>query len=53
MFDVWKNVLAEIEAKISPEQFKTFFPDTAIISNDDGKVVVGVRNVFFVTAFNT
>ena len=52
MFDVWKNVLAEIEAKISPEQFKTFFPDTAIVSNDDGVVVVGVRNVFFITAFN-
>lgn len=46
MFDVWKNVLAEVEQAIPSEQFSTWFTGTELISADNGKVVVGVPNVF-------
>lgn len=46
MFDVWKNVLAEIEQAIPSEQFSTWFTGTELISADDEVVVIGVPNVF-------
>ena len=48
MFDGWKNVLAEIEQKITPANFSTWFHGTALVSAEGGKVVVGVKNSFFV-----
>lgn len=47
MFDVWKNVLAEVEQAIPSEQFSTWFTGTELIStSDDGTVTIGVPNVF-------
>lgn len=48
MYDVWKNALAEIEQKLSPAVFSTWFKDTSIVSCDDNKVIIGVRNSFYV-----
>ena len=48
MYDVWKNALAEIEQQISPANFSTWFQGTSIISNDDGDIVIGVKNSFYV-----
>ena len=48
MYDVWKNVLAEIEQKITPANFSTWFHGTSLVSAEGGKVVVGVKNSFFV-----
>lgn len=44
--DLWKAVLGEIELSLSRPQFITWFKDTFIISNENGKVVVGVPNGF-------
>ncbi len=46
MFDVWKNVLAEVEQKISHEQYVTWFTGTELVSTNDGVVTIGVPNVF-------
>ena len=46
VFDVWKNVLAELEQGVSREAFATFFKDFSLISEDDEVVVIGVCNVF-------
>ncbi|MBQ6355072.1 chromosomal replication initiator protein DnaA [Candidatus Saccharibacteria bacterium] len=46
MFDVWQNVLAELEQTIPREAFATFFSNISLISNCDGVVVIGVSNVF-------
>ncbi len=46
MFDVWKNVLAEVEQAIPSEQFSTWFTGSELVSTDDGLVVIGVPNVF-------
>ena len=48
MYDVWKNALAEIEQQISPANFSTWFQGTSIISNDDGNIIIGVKNSFYV-----
>ncbi|MBR2753937.1 chromosomal replication initiator protein DnaA [Candidatus Saccharibacteria bacterium] len=48
MYDVWKNALAEIEQKISPANFSTWFQDTSLISTKNGNVRIGVKNTFFV-----
>ncbi|MBR2996943.1 chromosomal replication initiator protein DnaA [Candidatus Saccharibacteria bacterium] len=45
MFDVWKNVLAEVEQKIPHAAFSTWFTGVTLISVDDGVVIVGVPNV--------
>lgn len=44
--DLWKAVLGEIELSLSKPQFITWFKDTFILSNEDGKVVIGVPNGF-------
>lgn len=48
MFDVWNNVLAELEQKISQENYATFFAQTHtnLISTEDGIIKIGVPNVF-------
>ena len=48
MYDVWKNALAEIEQQISPANFSTWFQNTTIVENNDGNVVIGVKNSFYV-----
>ena len=48
MYDVWKNALAEIEQQISAANFSTWFQDTSLISSDDGNVIIGVKNSFYV-----
>ncbi|MFC1645394.1 chromosomal replication initiator protein DnaA [Patescibacteria group bacterium] len=44
--ELWQSVLSEIELSISKAQFITWFKDTAILSNQDGHVVIGVPNGF-------
>ncbi|MBQ7201996.1 chromosomal replication initiator protein DnaA [Candidatus Saccharibacteria bacterium] len=46
MYNVWDNVLAEIQQKVSPGIFSTWFQDTSLISNENGNIVIGVKNVF-------
>lgn len=46
MFDVWKNVLAEVEQTISREQYSTWFTGAELVSINDGIVTIGVPNVF-------
>ena len=48
MYDVWKNALAEIEQQISAANYSTWFQDTALISNEDGHIIIGVKNSFYV-----
>lgn len=48
MYDVWKNALAEIEQKISPANFSTWFQGTSLISTENGEVRIGVKNTFYV-----
>ena len=48
MYDVWQNALAEIEQQISPANFSTWFQDTSLISTQDGMIVIGVKNTFYV-----
>ncbi|MEF3692281.1 MAG: chromosomal replication initiator protein DnaA [Candidatus Moraniibacteriota bacterium] len=44
--DLWKAVLGEIELTLSKPQFITWFKDTFILSNENGKIVIGVPNGF-------
>ena len=53
MYDVWKNVLAEIEQKISTANFSTWFQDTSLISTEDGDIIIGVKNSFYVKQLET
>ena len=48
MYDAWENALAEIEQKISSVNFSTWFQDTTLISTDNGHIIIGVKNSFFV-----
>ena len=48
MYDVWKNVLAEIEQKISAANFSTWFQDTSLLSTENGAIIIGVKNSFYV-----
>jgi len=44
--ELWQAVLGEIELSISKANFGTWFKNTAILSNKDGRVVIGVPNGF-------
>lgn len=44
--ELWQAALGEIELSISKANFVTWFKNTSIISNEDGKVVIGVPNGF-------
>ena len=46
MLDVWRNVLDEIEQSISSSQFSTWFAGVELLSIDEGKIVIGVPNIF-------
>ncbi len=48
MYNVWENVLAEIEQKISTANFSTWFQDTSLLSAENGLVIIGVKNSFYV-----
>lgn len=44
--ELWQVVLGEIELSISRANFITWFKNTSILSNKDGRVFVGVPNGF-------
>ena len=48
MFDVWENVLAEIEQQISNANFSTWFDGTTLLSTEDGNIKIGAKNSFIV-----
>lgn len=48
MYNVWENVLAEIEQKISPANFSTWFQDTSLLSTENGEIIIGVKNSFYI-----
>ena len=48
MYDVWKNALAEIEQQISAANFSTWFQNTSIVENQDGHIIIGVKNSFYI-----
>lgn len=48
VYNVWENVLAEIEQKISAANFSTWFQDTSLLSAENGLVIIGVKNSFYV-----
>lgn len=48
MYDVWQNALAEIEQQISAANFSTWFQDTSLISTDNNRIIIGVKNSFYV-----
>lgn len=53
MYNVWENVLAEIEQKVSAGNFATWFKDTSLISTSDGNIVIGARNPFCIKQLST
>ncbi|EKE15624.1 MAG: hypothetical protein ACD_11C00116G0011 [uncultured bacterium] len=44
--ELWQTALGEIELSISKANFITWFKNTSIISNKDGKIIIGVPNGF-------
>ncbi|MBQ9029369.1 chromosomal replication initiator protein DnaA [Candidatus Saccharibacteria bacterium] len=48
MFDVWKNVLADIEQSVPHTIYITFFTPTKLISIENQVVKIGTPNVFVV-----
>ena len=53
MFNVWENVLAEIQQKVSPANYSTWFQDTSLLVNTADNVVIGVKNSFHVKQLQT
>ena len=53
MYNVWENALAEIEQKVSPANFSTWFQDTSLLSNDNGNIIIGVKNTFYIKQLRT
>ena len=48
MYDVWENVLAEIEQKVSTANYSTWFKGTTLISTEGGEIRIGAKNSFIV-----
>ena len=46
MFDVWKNVLAEIERLISPMYYETFFGQTKLVSVENKTATISTHTPF-------
>ncbi len=46
MFDVWKNVLTEVEQTIPHEQFLTWFTGTELVSIEGDIITIGAPNIF-------
>ncbi len=44
--DLWTSVLKELKSKVKKAHFVTWFQDTAIVDLKDGKMIVGVPNVY-------
>jgi chromosomal replication initiator protein len=44
--ELWRAALGEIELSISKANFITWFKNTSILSNENGRVVIGVPNGF-------
>lgn len=44
--ELWQAALGEIELSISKANFSTWFKNTTILSNENGKIVIGVPNGF-------
>src|SRR4030042_5944798 len=44
--ELWQAALGEIELSISKANFITWFKNTAILSNENGKILIGVPNGF-------
>jgi chromosomal replication initiator protein len=44
--ELWQAALGEIELSISKANFVTWFKNTAILSNESGRIVIGVPNGF-------
>lgn len=46
MFDVWKNVLEEVEQSLPPSAFATWFKDVGLVSVSGGIVTIKAPNIF-------
>lgn len=46
MFDVWKNVMVELEQEIPHASFITWFKDVELIGIEDGVVKISTKNPF-------
>jgi len=44
--NLWQAVLGQLEITLSKANFATWFKNTSILSQDDGKIVVSVPNVY-------
>lgn len=53
MFDVWNNVLAEIEREIPLSHFNTWFAGTSLVSIEDGVITVSAKNAFIIHQLET
>lgn len=43
---LWQSVLGEIELSVSAGNFQTWFKDTQLVEEKDGRVVIEVKNIF-------
>jgi chromosomal replication initiator protein len=48
---LWQSVLGEIELTTSPQNFRTFWVPTRLISSADEKLLIEVNNIFAKTQF--
>lgn len=46
MFDVWKNVLTEIERSVPSSIFQTWLKDLSLVSLSDESIIIGTTSVF-------
>ena len=53
MYDVWKNALEFIEQQISAANYSTWFENTSLISSENGKIKIGVKNSFHIKQLRT
>ena len=44
--EIWQNTLGELQIQMRPEDFRTWFRDTTLVSYDGTTCVVGVENPF-------
>lgn len=42
---LWQSVLGEIEVSVSPANFATWFKNSVLLEQDDGRIIVGVPNI--------
>ncbi|HUT22495.1 MAG TPA: chromosomal replication initiator protein DnaA [Candidatus Bipolaricaulota bacterium] len=43
---LWQTVLGELELNLSKASFTTWFKNTFILDNEDGRIIIGVPNTF-------